>query len=244
MVGTDITGGSEAIHVRVPAGFQAGQNIDVTIPREAITKQDVPQGDNAVPNAWASADGMDFYEVAQKNAMQMTIGGLEVVVRHVQGQLAPTIQLNYNANAGRSLKTCWVVFFIIVFVGLVIGLSVGFTVGREQPAGSRCYSTVSGYTGQSCSSFYREVPDCDECPTTPLGETSGYCWEDDDVIWSSFSPAIQSNWTVLGYTESMWNSGQLSDVVNKCWNDLSAAESQAAVDLGYYAYLWNYPCTC
>jgi len=230
-VGTDITGGTEPLQVRVPAGVQPGQPLEIVVPEAAtvpLAQQRVSNSDAPNPNAWQIPAGMDFYAEAQQQNFQLTVGVLEVTVRAPAG----------GGGGGSGRRVGGIVFCAVFVVILIIGLSVGLTVGLS---GSRDY--ISGYSdGEACSSFYGLTPYCQECPTSPTGDASSYCWE--DTSWSSMSAAVQGYWTTLGYTETSWTNHELPSSADDCWFDLTSSERTAATNLGYTRLLWNYPYRC
>ncbi len=82
VVGVEVTGAAEPLHVRVPEGMAAGQPLEVSVPEDAavsLALQQAPQATD-VAHAWAEPVGMDFYSVAQQAGFQITVGALEVTV--------------------------------------------------------------------------------------------------------------------------------------------------------------------
>jgi hypothetical protein len=60
-----------------------------------------------------------------------------------------------------------------------------------------------------------------------------------DEWWADLPPDIQAAYTVLGYTEAVWNFGGYIPAEDLWWDELSPEQQEAALYIGYTKEIWN-----
>lgn len=60
-----------------------------------------------------------------------------------------------------------------------------------------------------------------------------------DKYWADLPEDIQQAYTILGYTEELWDTGAALKIYDEDWDNMSSEQQQAALQIGYTSDIWN-----